>query len=257
MAEDGYDQMDAWMEGYIEDFLKKPTPIKNNSILSAPNSSIFGEQSIYYKDQDLEDDVNWAKEKFSQLADTKVFLAEACKYIDEKYIGNVKKWNQEYVDTGKDKDTTLAEVKSEEVSSCFHRGIILTHLVNSLGVSGLSANFVSGDWVETDRQKVLGQYDSSKYKYRGSGIAGVKFMEGEPGEAHAFVIVKSDEKYFLADPSLFIKDETQGTRVPVVEEFPKRTVLSREMSVNLPNGKSRHYVFHAMELEVEEVNPQN
>ncbi len=232
------------------DGLKRFPVYPDDCVIASPGFAY--DQSIHYRSADVDSDVEWAQEVTELEPDFEDFLVKLIERIQKVYPGDTDKWNSEFVGKGIDATSTLKEVSEAEAANCFIRSVAFVGVLQGLGVE---AKIIQGDWVETTRERVLGEYAvgaDPEYRDVGSSFgAGVRFLKGEQGEFHAFALVRAQDKLYLADPALWVKHEDGTPNYPLVKEVTEEELLNRDIVFELPNGKKRHYVFRGGRVVIE------
>ena len=227
---------------FINDFPRYP----DNTIIIAASASVIGEQAIHFRKEDIQEEVDFAKKELEQSGDRfPEFLTSVIKHVTNRYPGNPTKWQTEFLNKGIDEQTILPTVREQEAANCFHRNLIFSAALQEVGIE---AKVLQGDWIETTRNRMIGNYEGLPYKR--TGMSGVRFFEGEKGEYHAFTLVRHNYRYYLADAALWVKDDLGNPLYPVVKEVTEEELLERDVTVSLPNEKKRHYVFKDNDFEI-------
>ncbi len=205
--------------------------------------SAFYNQSILFRSEDVAEDASWAREVLQAAPDNQQFLEQLVARIVEEYPAETEGWIDKHLIS----DTAVATLKDAREARAANCVVRSTAFVGALQQAGIEAKVLLGDWVETSRQRVIGSYaigDGVKYrngKSTASFAGGVRFLEGEKGEEHAFALVKIDGKFYLADPALMAKGGDETPAYPLVREVSEGELVSRDISFDLPNGVKRHY----------------
>lgn len=230
---------------FINDFPALPA----EGIFTSSGPSIFGEQSILFRESDLTEDIAWAKNEYSSQPDFIRFLDGLARYLDTRYPGDPDKWKREFVGKNIDSQTTLDTIRNEGAASCFHRSLVNAYVLQHLGIE---AKFVAGEWVETTRNRVVGSYPKGQEVPYDKKFAtmGFRYLIGEKGDAHAFTLIRKEGKYYLADAALWVKDGSGNKMHPVIKEVAEQELMERDIVVPLPTGEKRHYVFKRDSLQV-------
>lgn len=214
------------------------------------SSGFAFDQSIHLREEDLKEDVHLAKKLYQDRSQPFTTFASAlADLLADRYPGNVAKWREDYINKGIDAQTNLSTIRKEGASSCFHRGVIYSYILQQLGIE---SKVLEGDWVETNRKHVLGNYPGHKEvpKYVKPGYySGANYYEGEEGEGHDFVLARKNDQYYLIDPALKIKGES--SKHHVVKPVTQEELMSRDILVSLPDGRYRHYVFKTNTVSIE------
>lgn len=218
------------------------------------SSGFMIDQSIHYRANDLEDEVASATLLLEGAPDFTSFLEQLIGRIKDAYPGDVSKWMSDFVRQGIDRQSTLQDVAEAGAANCFIRGVAFTGILQQMGIE---AKVVEGDWVETSRNRVLGRYAAeTSVEYRDASTSygsGMRFLKGEKGEFHAFVLVKQGDKMYFADPALWVKDEEGTSLFPLVREVSEDEIRQKDIVFPLDADIKRHYVFkNGRGLDVEE-----
>jgi len=221
-------------------------------------SSFVGAQKFQLHEEDVREEIAWARAEFAKDPDVSRFCSRLIEYLTDRFPGDADKWQSEFVKKGVDHKTRLPEVRREKCVSCFHRNVLFAYLLQQLG---FKAKAIAGMWMETDQTEinVVGSRGITERAARGEKYTpigrGMYVFEGETGGAHVFTLVGLGNDVYLADAALWVKD-TDGKRLyPVVDKVDvqglvKKGATYNDVSHKLPSGRIRHYVFVANDTDL-------
>ncbi len=215
--------------------------------------SIAAEQTVLVNNADLQREIVEAEHLLAQEEHTSQFLDHIARFVADQFPGNVEKWHTEFVNTGVDADTTLADVKKAGAASCFHRAIALGTVLQRVGIDAKAA---VGYVLESDRESPFHIPPGANL---GPGAMGVYVLENESFEGHVFNIVRNADEVYLVDSAMLLVDEFGKGTDPLVEKVDvsahveKHDGVHQAVSMQLRSGRYRHYVFQRKGVTVEAV----